>query len=92
MAVGETMTIANTYIIFSLLVLSLIAGMFILGNRFKKDKKFSPLAGLSSAFIVAGIFFGNSRILGMGLFAIGIILAVSDIMLKARSGRRRREM
>jgi len=83
------MTVANAYIIFSLLVLLLIAGMFILGNRYKNDKKLSPLAGLSAAFIVAGIFFGNNRILGFGLLAVGVILAVGDIIVKARSGRGR---
>jgi hypothetical protein len=90
MAGGKAMTVANIYIIFSLLVLSLIVGIFILGNRYKKDKKLSPLAVLSSAFIVAGIFFGNSRILGYGLLALGVILAISDIIVKARSGRARK--
>jgi drug/metabolite transporter (DMT)-like permease len=86
------MTIANTYIVFSVLVLFVIAAMFILGNRFKKNKKLSPLAGLASAFIVVGIFFGNNRILGFSLLAVGVILAIGDIIVKARSGRGRREM
>ncbi|MBN2399898.1 MAG: hypothetical protein JXI33_06110 [Candidatus Aminicenantes bacterium] len=79
------MTVANIYIIFSLLVLLLMAGMFLLGSRYKKVKTLSPLAGLASAFIVAGIFFGNSRVLGFSLLGAGIILAVSDIIVKSRS-------
>lgn len=82
------MTIANTYIIFALLVLLAIVGMLFLGNRFKKDKKFSPLAGLASAFIIAGIFFGNNRILGLSLLGVGILLAGSDIIAKLRSNGR----
>lgn len=78
------MTIANVHIIFSLLVLVLIAAMLILGSRFKRSKPLSPLAGLSFAFIVAGIFFGGSgRILGYGLLAVGVVLAVGDIIVKA---------
>jgi uncharacterized membrane protein len=83
------MTITNAYVIFAVLVLFLLAGMFLLGNRYKKDKKLSPLAGLSAAFIVAGIFFGNIRLLGLSLLGTGIVLAVSDIIVKARSGGRR---
>ena len=83
------MTIANAYVIFAVLVLFMLAGMFLLGNRYKKDKKLSPLAGLSAAFIVAGIFFGNIRLLGLSLLGTGIVLAVSDIIVKARSGGRR---
>lgn len=79
------MTLANTYLVFSLLILFLFAGMFFFSNRFKKEKKLSPLAGLSAAFIVAGIFFGNNRRLGYGLLAVGIVLAVSDIIAKLRS-------
>jgi drug/metabolite transporter (DMT)-like permease len=83
------MTITNAYIIFALLVLLAIVGMLFLGNRFKKDKKFSPLAGLATAFIVAGIFFGNNMILGLSLLGVGIVLAGSDIIAKFRSNGRR---
>jgi hypothetical protein len=83
------MTIANIYIIFSLLVLLLIAGMFALGSRYKKVKTLSPLAGLAAAFIVSGIFFGGSGLLGYSLLGFGIVLAFSDIIVKARNGGRR---
>jgi len=83
------MATANAYIVLSLLVLLVIAAMLVLGNRFKKVKRLSPLAALASAFIVAGIFFGNSRVLGYSLLAIGIVLAVSDIIVKSRSAGRR---
>jgi hypothetical protein len=85
------MTIANIYIIFSALVLFAIVMMFVLGSRYKKVKMLSPLAWLSSACIVAGIFFGNRRMLGFSLLAVGVILAVGDIIVKARSDRARRK-
>jgi len=82
-------SIANVHIVFSLLLLLLFAGMLVLGNRFKKGRKFSPLAGLSAAFIIAGIFFSKSGIPGCGLFAVGVILALGDMVAKARRGRER---
>jgi hypothetical protein len=77
--------IANGYIIYSLLILLVIA---VIGRRYKKVKKLSPLAGLAFAFIVAGLFFGDDRVLGFGLLGVGIVLAVSDIIAKSRGGGR----
>jgi hypothetical protein len=82
------MTTANASIIFALLILLLIVTMLLIGNRLKKNKNFSPLAALALAFIVAGLFFGKSPILGIGLFATGIVLAFCDIIVKARNSRR----
>jgi hypothetical protein len=86
------MTLANAHIIFSVLVLFVIVVLFIMGSRYKKIKTLSSLAGLASAFIVVGIFFGNNSMLGFSLLAVGVILAIGDIIVKARSGRGRREM
>jgi hypothetical protein len=86
------MTLANVHIIFSVLVLFVIVVLFIMGSRYKKIKTLSSLAGLASAFIVVGIFFGNNSMLGFSLLAVGVILAIGDIIVKARSGRGRREM
>jgi hypothetical protein len=74
------------------LVLFVIVVLFIMGSRYKKIKTLSSLAGLASAFIVVGIFFGNNSMLGFSLLAVGVILAIGDIIVKARSGRGRREM
>lgn len=81
------MTLANAPIIFALLILLLSMSLLFLGNRFKKNKKLSPLTGLALAFIVAGIFFGNSRLLGYSMFGVGIVLTVSNIIIKARNNR-----
>jgi apolipoprotein N-acyltransferase len=78
------MTIANLRIIFALLVLLLYVTIFLAGNRYKKNKKPSLLAVLSAACIVAGIFFGNLKWLGYSLLAGGVVLAVADIIVKAR--------
>jgi hypothetical protein len=85
------MTIGNICMIFSVLVLFLLAAIFLSGRRFKKDKKLSPLAGLALACIVAGIFFANRPVIGFSLLAVGVILAIGDIIAKARSNRARKE-
>lgn len=81
------MTTANATIIFALLILLLTASLLFLGNRFKENKKLSPRTGLALAFIAAGIFFSKSRLLGYSLFGVGIVLAVSDIIIKAQHNR-----
>ncbi len=81
------MTITNVYVIFALLILLLIGILLFLGQRYKKSKRLSSLAALAFAFIVAGLFFGNHPILGFSLFAAGIILALCDIIIKARESR-----
>jgi len=83
------MTAENIYIILAVLVLFMIVMMLVVGSRLKKDKTLSPLAGLAFACIVAGIFFGNRPIIGFGLLAVGVILAVGDIIIKAGRGRAR---
>lgn len=50
------MKISNLHIVFSMLVLLMIGGMLLLGSRYKKEKKLSPLAVFSFAFIIAGSF------------------------------------
>jgi hypothetical protein len=82
------MTTANASIIFALWILLLIVTMLFLGHRLKKGTGLSPLAALAFASIIAGLFFGKSPVLGVGLFAGGIVLAFCDIIVKARDMRR----
>jgi len=53
-------------------------------NKNKKEKKLSKLAGLSFAFIIAGIIFGDDRLVGYGLIGVGVILAIIDIIEKSK--------
>ena len=46
--------------------------------------RLTPLAGLAFAFVLAGIFFGENRLIRYGLIGIGIILAVVDIIIRSR--------
>jgi hypothetical protein len=53
----------------------------------KTEEKLSKLAALSFAFIIAGIIFGEDRLIGYGLLGAGVLLAVVDIYCKLRTGQ-----
>lgn len=73
---------SQIYIAISIVVLAIIAIIVFFMNKNKKDKKLSKLGGLSLAFIIAGIVFGENRLIGYGLIGFGIILAIIDIIKK----------
>lgn len=71
------------YILILVLALGLIAGLFVY-NLNKPAKRLTPLAGLAFSFIIAGIFFGEKRMVGYSLIAVGVLLAVIDIFRKEK--------
>jgi hypothetical protein len=54
-------------------------------NKNKKEKRLTPLAGLAFGFILAGIFFGDNRLIGYGLMGVGVLLAIVDIFNKSKN-------
>jgi uncharacterized membrane protein len=76
------MSASNFYIILSIVVLAIVAGLAIFVH--KKGKGLTPLAGLAFAFIIAGIVFGDDRLIGYSLMGTGIILATIDIIKKSK--------
>lgn len=46
--------------------------------------RITPLASLAFAFVLAGVLFGQEQLLGYGLIAVGVILALIDIVRKSR--------
>jgi hypothetical protein len=42
------------------------------------------LAGLAFAFIIAGIIFGDSRLVGYSLIGVGDLIAIMDIVIKLK--------
>jgi hypothetical protein len=65
-------------------VVSFIAIVFMLfiGTKKSKNKRLSKLASSAFAFIIAGIVFGENRLIGYSLIGIGVILAVVDMCMK----------
>ena len=63
----------------------LILGMLAYASaRSGRPEKLTPLAGLAFAFILAGILFGEQRLFGYGLIAVGVVLALIDIVKKTK--------
>jgi hypothetical protein len=44
----------------------------------------TPLMGVAFAFVIAGIVFGEDRLLGYVLMGVGVALAVIDIVRRSR--------
>jgi hypothetical protein len=72
------------YIAISIIALLIIAALVFFVKKNKKQKRLSTLTGLSFVFVIAGIVFGDDRLIGYGLIGVGIILAVVDIIMKSK--------
>jgi hypothetical protein len=77
-----SMDASQLYIIISIVVLAIIAFLVYLAGRNKPKSGLSKLAALSFAFIIAGIIFGENRMVGYSLLGIGVLLALIDIYSK----------
>ena len=78
------MNVTQIYIAISIVVLAVIALLFILTGKSKKQNRLTPLASIAFGFILAGIVFGDDRIIGYSLMGIGVILAVIDIFIRSK--------
>ncbi len=70
------MSVPEVYLATALVALAIIV-MIIFWIR-RKEYRVSPLISLAFAFVVAGILFGQNRLVGYGLMVVGIILAVVE--------------
>ncbi len=67
------------YINVAIISLVVICFLVFLRNKDTRNTKFSRTASIAFGFILAGIFFGENRLIGYSLFGVGIILSVVDI-------------
>ncbi len=70
------MSVPEVYLATALVVLAIIV-MIIFWIR-RKEYRVSPLISLAFAFVVAGILFGENRLMGYGLMVVGIIRGVVE--------------
>lgn len=78
------MEASQIYILISILALLIIAIVIFLVKKNKKQKPLTPLEGFAFGFIIVGVVFGDSRLVGYSLIGIGILLAVIDIVIKSK--------
>jgi hypothetical protein len=84
-AKGVPMDASQVWIVASLAVLAAVALLVFRAGRAGKRNRLTPLAGLALGFVMAGLVFGDDRWLGYGLFAIGVILAVVDMVKRSQA-------
>ena len=73
------MNIPQIFILVSIVVLAVIALLVFFIRKNERHNRLSPLASLAFAFVLAGIFFGDNRLIGYGLMGVGVLLAVADM-------------
>ena len=78
------MTSSQVYILIVIIALAGIMVVLVL-TRKKMKKPLTPLAGLAFGFIIAGMIFGDNRLIGYGLMGIGVVLAVIDMVKKLKT-------
>lgn len=80
------MSAATGYIIISVVALALVALLLVWVGRRGRGYRLSPMAGVAFGCIVAGMIFGENRLIGYGLMGVGVVLAVIDAMNRLRRG------
>jgi hypothetical protein len=78
------MTASVAFVAVSIAVLAVVAVLVFLIRGKKAQNRITPLASIAFAFVLAGILFGEDRLVGYGLMGIGVILAVADILNQSR--------
>jgi uncharacterized membrane protein len=73
------------YVALSVAVLVIIAILVFLTGKGREKNRLTPLASLAYAFVLAGIIFGDDRIIGYSLMGAGVILALVDIINRSRT-------
>ena len=72
------------FITLSVVVLLIVASLVFFVGKKERKSRLSPLASLAFGFIMAGILFGENRLLGYALMGVGVIVAVIDIVVGAK--------
>ena len=75
----------SAYIALFIVVLAVVALLVFFLGKSRRESRLSPLAGLAFGFMLAGLFFGDNRLIGYSLLGIGVILAVIDMVNQSKS-------
>jgi hypothetical protein len=75
----------------SVAVLAAITAAFFFTGKRVPEKRLSGLATVSFILVLAGIVFGDDRIVGYSLLAIGLAFAVADVIRKRKKSDAQKE-
>ena len=78
------MNTSQIYLTLSIAVLLIITVLAFIVGRNSKEKVYTPLTGLASGFVLAGIVFGGDRLIGYGLLGVGVVLAIVDMVRRLK--------
>ncbi len=78
----NTSQIIVAFAVVGFVILSVLVVVF---RKNRMTYKVNPLIGFAFAFIIAGVVFWKEGLVGYGLFAIGVVLAVVDIFNQSRT-------
>jgi uncharacterized membrane protein len=75
---------AQAYVLIAIVVLAVAFAIGLRRGRGEQRGRLTPLAGIAFALVLAGIVFGEHRLLSYSLMGAGIALAVVDILWRSR--------
>ena len=78
------MNTSIAYIAVSIVVLIIVAILVFFVSKDKRENRLTPLAGLAFGFVLAGILFGDERLIGYSLLGVGVVLSIIDIFTRSR--------
>ena len=78
------MEVTQTYILISIIALLVIFILMFFVKKNKRQKRLTPLSGLAFVFVIFGIVFGDSKLVGYSLMGIGVLLSLIDSFIKRK--------
>ena len=82
---GGVRTSTTVYIAAAIAVLALVLLAVFVVSKGGREKRLTPLAGLAFAFVLAGIIFGENRLIGYAFLGAGVLLALVDMFRQSKS-------
>lgn len=76
---------SQIFIVVSIVVLVCIAVLAFFVGKSRRENRLTPLASLAFGFSLAGILFGDDRLIGYSLLGIGVVLGVIDMLRRSKS-------
>jgi len=76
---------SQSFIIITIMAILIVAMLVFIKAKRRRQNQIRLLVGLAFSCIVAGILFGENRYSGYGMMAMGVIVALIDILLRLMS-------